>query len=966
MVMKVNCRFWVIVGVLIISAVFSAWGQAFRRLYPPANSAFQAVVEAPDGGFFLAGHVEDTVLLLQRVNIQGDVVWRVQQYAQGAVGVSACRADDGFAVLCRGFRQSGLPRNVVMRVDSSGQVLWTKVVENPSLTNGFHQIVSGPEGGFVLVGEGRILQPAVDFFARLVRLDAAGDVLWEQTFGQGNGTTELGRRVVVLPNGNIVLAGEMRTAQDSVPGGADFWMACTDRNGIVLWQQAYPKPAYQRFRDLLYAPDGRLVLLGETAEDSVVWLSLLETNLLGGEMRYQHPDRLNDSFTLARLIRRMACDQVGNLYIPFLIDSIGENFLAFFLLESLDNTFQRGKERYPADFILDALYTADGCLVLCGQGMEAGLHSFQAVLMKLNGAFLFNDQHAILSGKLYRDFNGNCAQDTDELEQMVPYVLVKAVSDQGKVYAQSTSYNGAYSLEVDPGSYRLYVVLPGDMAPLWAVCDTPEVVASAIGQSFSAPPIGLRPEVLCPKLSFSLNNSILRPCRSSLWSVLCRNTGTENASNVVVRLVADTRLTYVNSTHPLISQTGNIYDFDLGTLQVGDLQALRVEFAVSCSISIIGSTLCMEASVFPDTTCTLPDSLWDGSHLTLKSLCADSLVFHIMNTGAHMSGPCEYVIIEDQIMFQNGHILLAAGQDTMLTVQSPKPGASYYLRVQQRPGHPAGREVTAIVTDTCNGVAQESLALLLPTGDGNPKTVQRCDEVRAAFDPNDKRGFPLGWRKERFIEPEQRLEYVIRFQNTGNDTAFLVIIRDSLPPQLDPATLRPGPSSHPYLLTIEPGNVLRFMFPDIRLPDSTTNEPASHGFVAFAIAPTPNLPFGTTIQNWADIYFDFNAPIRTEPTFHTIGKPSLGTSTQKPTLGRLSLLIAPHPVGEVARIAIANAPPHTIFQFHLYDAYGRWLRAENFMGTMLEFRRQELPAGLYFFRLFSAEGHWISGRLLLH
>lgn len=963
--MKVNCRFWVIGYVLVVSAVFPARGQEFRRLYPPSNSAFHAVVEAPDGGFFLAGHLEDTVLLLQRVDTQGDVVWRLQQYVQGAVGVSACRAGDGFAVLCQGFKQGGLPQNVVMRIDGSGQVLWTKILENPSLTNSFHQIVSGPAGDFVLIGEGRILQPTVDFFARLVRLDAAGDVLWEQTFGQGNGTTELGRRVVVLPNGNIVLAGEVRTAQDSVPGGADFWMACTDRDGIVLWQQAYPKPDYQRFRDLLYTPDGRLVVLGETTQDLIVWLSLLETNLQGDEMRYQHAEALNDSFTLARLIRRMTCDQLGNLYIPFLIDSIGENFLSFFLLNSLDNTFRRGKASYPADFILDALYTTDGYLVLCGQGMQEGLNGFRAVLMKLNGFLLLNDQRAILSGKLYRDVNGNCAQDAEELEQTLPYVLVKAVSDQGKAYVQRTSYDGAYSLEVDPGSYRLYVILPDNTASLWTVCDTPEVTASVVGQSLSVPPIGLRPEVLCPNLYLSLNNSILRPCTSSFWSVLCRNTGTENASDVVVRLVADTRLTYVNSTHPLISQTGNIYDFDLGTLKVGDLQVLRVEFAVNCSISI-GSTLCMEASVFPDTTCTPPDSLWDGSHLTLKSLCTDSLIFHIMNTGAGMSGPCEYVIIEDQIMLQNDYILLAAGQDTMLIVQSPKPEASYYLRVQQRPGHPAGREVTAIVTDTCNGVARESLALLLPTGDGNPNTIQRCDEVRASFDPNDKRGFPLGWHEERFIEPEQSLEYVIRFQNTGNDTAFLVIIRDSLPLQLDPATLRPGVSSHPYLLVIEPGNVLRFMFPDICLPDSTTNEQASHGFVAFTITPSANLPFGTTIQNQADIYFDFNTPIRTQPTFHTIGKPLVVASHQKSAPTRLSLLIAPHPVGETARIAIANAPPHTIFHFNLYDTCGRQVRAETFQSNALQFRRYGLPAGLYFFYLFSAEGHWISGRMLLH
>ncbi|MBK9629215.1 MAG: hypothetical protein IPO56_16370 [Flavobacteriales bacterium] len=44
------------------------------------------------------------------------------------------------------------------------------------------------------------------------------------------------------------------------------------------------------------------------------------------------------------------------------------------------------------------------------------------------------------------------------------------------------------------------------------------------------------------------------------------------------------------------------------------------------------------------------------------------------------------------------------------------------------------------------------------------------------------------------------------------------------------------------------------------------NEPRSHGFVTFRIRPrTPVLP-GTVIENIANIYFDFNPPVITEPS----------------------------------------------------------------------------------------------------
>jgi uncharacterized repeat protein (TIGR01451 family) len=71
--------------------------------------------------------------------------------------------------------------------------------------------------------------------------------------------------------------------------------------------------------------------------------------------------------------------------------------------------------------------------------------------------------------------------------------------------------------------------------------------------------------------------------------------------------------------------------------------------------------------------------------------------------------------------------------------------------------------------------------------------------VIGSFDPNDKRGFPLGWQDQHLLERNQDIEYMIRFQNTGNDTAFLVVVRDTLPvATLDPGTLRPISASHDY------------------------------------------------------------------------------------------------------------------------------------------------------------------------
>ncbi|MCB0639067.1 MAG: PKD domain-containing protein, partial [Lewinella sp.] len=139
--------------------------------------------------------------------------------------------------------------------------------------------------------------------------------------------------------------------------------------------------------------------------------------------------------------------------------------------------------------------------------------------------------------------------------------------------------------------------------------------------------------------------------------------------------------------------------------------------------------------------------------------------------------------------------------------------------------------------------------------------------INCAYDPNDKQVYPNRAEQPPFTENytlfDENLLYTLRFQNTGTDTAFNIVLRDQLSPDLDWSTFRPGSSSHPYEATLHDDGLLEFHFRDILLPDSTTNEPGSHGFVQFEIKALPGLAEGTAIENTAGIYFDFNPPIIT-------------------------------------------------------------------------------------------------------
>ena len=146
------------------------------------------------------------------------------------------------------------------------------------------------------------------------------------------------------------------------------------------------------------------------------------------------------------------------------------------------------------------------------------------------------------------------------------------------------------------------------------------------------------------------------------------------------------------------------------------------------------------------------------------------------------------------------------------------------------------------------------------------------DTIIAAYDPNHKSVSP------DIIHPSYTgyLEYVIRFQNTGTDTAINVLLTDTLSNFLNSTTMQIISSSHQYVFWVENG-VAKWYFENILLPDSIADEPGSHGFVKFRIKTDTNLNNGLQIPNSANIYFDFNTAVVTNTIIVNVSPLSVKT-----------------------------------------------------------------------------------------
>ncbi len=207
----------------------------------------------------------------------------------------------------------------------------------------------------------------------------------------------------------------------------------------------------------------------------------------------------------------------------------------------------------------------------------------------------------------------------------------------------------------------------------------------------------------------------------------------------------------------------------------------------------------------------------------------------------------------------------------------------------------------------------------------------------AACDPNDKSSKPEGE-----IKPGTRhIQYHINFQNVGNDTAYRVVIVDTVDLRVPLQSIVLGSSSHKYKLHTQ-NNILIFEFPDIKLVDSGTNEPGSKGYIRFSAMLQPNLPIGAKVDNRAHIYFDYNEAVITNTASVFVHDNTWSTEQISSKDGTLK--VYPNPGSGI--INILNAGDDC--NYRIYNSGGLELFSGNLYSGENQLNIEGLPGGIYF------------------
>ncbi|MEY4926422.1 MAG: hypothetical protein RI894_858, partial [Bacteroidota bacterium] len=565
---------------------------------------------------------------------------------------------------------------------------------------------------------------------------------------------------------------------------------------------------------------------------------------------------------------------------------------------------------------------------------------------------------ARIYGNVFKDRNANCTIETG-VDTLQENILVKAVDNATQqVYTTNSNAQGQYEIAVPIGNFSVSVVPP---SVYWSACTAPQTVSITQNAQQEQRDVLLKADALCSDMQ--INHQVVnipRPCSTAAFKVTYFNGGTISSLGTYADLTFPAELTVTSASHAYTVLGGGVIRFQLDTVAALQRDTFSVNATVGCNATL-GQMLCTHAEIMPHTYCGATLSGWDGSDIAVSGRCVgqDSVRFIIKNIGASpMQTARTFGVVEDNIMRQSGSFQLAPGASDSVTVAAD-PHKIYRMIADEAPNNPAHNTQETFLIWGCNGsntgihwgfVNQYSL------NTGANYEHDLCSEVRTSFDPNEISAVAGGTQLQHFIPKNTELEYTVRFQNTGNDTAFVVRILDKIPAKLDLTSFRIGTSSHPFTYSLKANGTVEFLFQRILLPDSTTNELRSHGFVTYFIKTQSNLAAGTTINNQAQIYFDTNAPVATNTYTHTIaenlGQVFLGVEPVF-TKPELKLSVIPNPMHDAATFIFENTGLLTTktMTLTLYNALGQAVRRQDFQNNQLLLQRDNLPQGCYFYSI---------------
>jgi putative intracellular protease/amidase len=248
------------------------WSKSYGGTSSEGASAITGCV---DGGFLMAGYTwsqgsGSSDIMLVKTDGNGNQQWIKTiggagwEYAYGL-----CRSADGGYYIAGYTTSYGASSKdfLLVKTDEDGNEEWQRTFGGQDIDVG-RSVAQSPDGSVLVCGYTQSYGNGEDDIL-LVKTDAAGNLKWMKTYG-GN-SSELGKQVLVNSRGNYVVLGSTGSWG---AGNRDFWLACCDTSGSIIWSRTYGNDAYQESQAMTETDSHGYLMTGQSDIHGVDFLNM--------------------------------------------------------------------------------------------------------------------------------------------------------------------------------------------------------------------------------------------------------------------------------------------------------------------------------------------------------------------------------------------------------------------------------------------------------------------------------------------------------------------------------------------------------------------------------------------------------------------------------------------------------------------------------------------------------------------
>jgi hypothetical protein len=224
----------------------------------------RSIQQTSDGGYIITGRTKSGVdsydLYLLKTDFSGDTLWtRTYGGSEYDEGYSVWQTSDGGYIIV-GQTESfgaGLSDVYLLKTDSSGDILWTRIYGGNREDRGY-SVRQTSDGGYIIAGETHSFGVGLtDVY--LLKTDSSGDTLWTGTYG--GRSNDWGYSVQETSDGGYIIAGRTESFGAGLSG---VYLVKTDFSGDTLWTRTHGGRQYDRGEAVQQTSDGGYIVVGLT------------------------------------------------------------------------------------------------------------------------------------------------------------------------------------------------------------------------------------------------------------------------------------------------------------------------------------------------------------------------------------------------------------------------------------------------------------------------------------------------------------------------------------------------------------------------------------------------------------------------------------------------------------------------------------------------------------------------------